>query len=489
MSSRPSRVFAAAVLPLRAVEPLFWFGVLLLTALFLGSGAWIPAAAIVGLLAAFCVVLIDLRLILVLLLIGSPTIFVFANNFLDAIPFVTVERGMLFGLTLLLVLGLAFRLRRPQHLDRVEALFLLFLLVAALSMVKRLLLIPQPPKDVISDLAFYAQGYLMPFLAYWCARRLEWRRMWVDFMLYAFVAMSVWMAATAAAQTYLGIGFFMPTWIEVINEGRATGSFSNATEFGAVCALSALAGLVLLRDQRDGALYVTILACVGAALVALFLCKTRAPWLGALLAFGVMFLYEPRLRPLITVGAVMAFIGGVAALPFIIQSDLFQNRVLEIEPIFNRLTLLITGGSILIDNIFLGLGFSKNAFASAKGDYLASFGSVSWIYADNVGPPHNEWLHIFTLTGLAGGLLYLATLLTVAQRLRRLAGSQTLFEPRRAIARLAFAAVVVHLTISVFVDLGFFIFWPIAVFAIAGVAARPWAEEVDVGASPGETAR
>ena len=147
-----------------------WLFVILIFASSLASGDWVFVGIILGPLVAFCVAALGMRAVAVLWLVGSPTIFVLANNVLQVIPFVTVERALFAGLLGLVVLSYAFRRLEPVEQAAVEKPMALFLFLALFSLLGALTFVSV--EQWKSDTAFYIQGYFMPLLAFVLLRRL-----------------------------------------------------------------------------------------------------------------------------------------------------------------------------------------------------------------------------------------------------------------------------------------------------------------------------
>lgn len=382
-----------------------WFLMLAFFSISLVSEDWVGAIFPIALLLGITGLITDRRIIAGVWMIGAPTLFVLANNFLDVLPFVTAER-LLFGLLLFMILIDAVLKRgdRP-HLDAVELFGFLFLAIALLSMLTTLQ--GKTMATVRIDLAFFIQGYFMPVFTYFIARRLGWTPRYFTWLLYGLVAAGVFQAFTGALQYFLGIRWFVPTWTEVINEGRATGTMPNSTEFASVLMVTLLIALYLYCECREKAVKAILLLSALAIFAGILISKTRAPWVTTVIAIVVIFFGDPRTRGLIATSAVLGIVALIVAIPWIISSGLFYERIGEMSPIYNRLALYATAGNMIVQNPFFGIGFGRASFQNLKMQYITSFGSISAQWAAEVGVPHNEFLHIAALTGLLGILAYL----------------------------------------------------------------------------------
>lgn len=463
--------FYAAV-PLKLLALGAWVFYLLFFSLYLASGEWVMVVAMIGLVVAVSLVMFDLKFIAILWFVGSPTIFVFANNVLDALPFATVERAIFFGLSIVLLVAAALRKRTKLDLDRVEKASLIFLGIALVSMLFNMWL--RPDVQIRQDVAFYLQGYFIPLLAYWVMRRLEWTEIWVVRYLWFTVASSVLLLIQGISQVYLGSGFFMPTWIEVINEGRATGSFSNATEYGIACLIPMLFALLLQSRSNDAMRWLFLLVLCAAAAGGLILCKTRAPWLAALICCAILFVYDRRQRPLMAIASIIGVTAAIIILPFVIDSDLFQRRILDLNPIYARVAQFASGVRMLIDNPLLGIGFGKASFETDKVEYLTTLFGVSYQAGAGTGPPHNEWLGIMALTGIFGFATFVALHVIIWRRLKAIHRDETVSDFQRLMSIYVLCIFVSQIIISFFVDLGYLIYSTSATYGAVGIVSAKW---------------
>ncbi len=480
--ARVSNFWIWMSLPLKLAALGAWAFYLFLFSVNLASGEWVMVAAMAGLVGAICLVMFDLRFIAILWFAGSPTIFVFANNILDALPFMTVERVIFFGLSLILLIAMALRKRLGLDLDGVEKASLVFLGITLVSMLVNMGL--RPDVQIKQDIAFYLQGYFMPLLSYWLMRRLDWTEAWVVRYLWFMVAGSVILAFQGVSQVYLGMGFFMPTWIEVINEGRATGSFSNATEYGIACLIPMLYALLLQARSNEKARWLFLLILSLFAALGLFLCKTRAPWLAAIICLIVIFVYDRRQRPLLAIVTILGVSAAIVILPFVIDSELFQRRILELDPIYARMAQFASGINMLVDHPLVGIGFGKTSFETDKVDYLTSFLGVSYQAGEGTGPPHNEWLGIMALTGAFGFVSFVTIHVLVWRRLSAIRRDEGLPPFQRLMSVYVLCIFISQIIISFFVDLGYLIYSTSATYGAVGIVASAWG----AGRSPGAAA-
>ncbi|WP_139229776.1 O-antigen ligase family protein [Litoreibacter janthinus] len=464
-------------MPLRLLEKLAWVFIVLFFTMNLASGEWVFVAAIGGSLAAICFAMLDLRIIAILWFAGSPTIFVFANNILDALPFLTVERALFFGLCGLMVITAALRRREKVNMDMVEKLVFVYLGIVLAALLRNFMLFEGEP-TYKEDIAFYLQGYVLAWMSYWLMRRMQWTEKWVMRYLWAIALASVIIGFQGVGQNFLGIRWFNPTWIEVINEGRATGVFSNATEYGLAALVSLLFCMLLQGQSRDPMRWIFLFILLICAALGLALCKTRAPWLAALISFAILFRHDKTTRPLLATGAIIGGIAGMIALPFVIDSDLFQRRILDLHPIYARIALFGSGFSMLLDNPILGIGFGKNTFETEKVKYLVSVFGVSYDEGSRTGPPHNEWLGIMAMTGVFGFVTYIWLHVEIFRKLKRMREDPTISEFQRRFSVYALCLMVSQVAISFFIDIGYLIYSSSATLGAVGIACATWKPDV-----------
>lgn len=471
--SAPFQILAA---PLKLLEKLAWVFIVLIFTINLASGEWVIVAAIGGSLAAISFAMLDLRVIAVLWFAGAPTFFVFANNILDALPFLTVERALFFGLAGLMVISAALRRREKVNMDMIEKLVFIFLAIVLAAMLRNFMLTEIEP-TYKEDVAFYLQGYVLAWMSYWVMRRMNWTETWVRRYVWALALAGIIIGFQGISQTYLGIRWFNPTWIEVINEGRATGVFGNATEYGLAALVSLLFCLLLQGQSRDPMRWIFLFFLLLSATVGLVLCKTRAPWLAALISFAILFRHDKTTRPFLATAAILGSIAGMIVLPFVVDNDLFQRRILDVRPIYARIALFGSGFLMLLDYPILGIGFGKNTFETEKVNYLVSVFGVSYDEGARTGPPHNEWLGMMTMTGIFGFITYVWLHIEIFRKLRRVREDPTISAFQRRFSVYALCLMVNQVVISFFIDLGYLIYSSSATLAAVGIACATWSPD------------
>jgi O-antigen ligase len=292
-----------------------------------------------------------------------------------------------------------------RSLDRLEWVILGFVAVLTVSFLATV-----PFKDlntIRNDLALLVQVYLMPWLSILIARRMEWTERDVVGVLRLLTIVGLLLVVIGILQYVFKIPLFKPLNMEVIHEGRTTGTFANAVEYGSVVGATAIMTMAQYVSARGAFFKGVLLSCAGAMVGAVILCLTRSPLVGLAVAFAYLFATDGRIRLLFAAGLIIGPAVAIVLVPVFVDVDALAARFGEVEPIYNRLALLATACKMILAHPILGVGFGRHAFAENSTDYLTGFGSVSAQWAAGVTIPHLEFLHIAVLTGLLGLGFYL----------------------------------------------------------------------------------
>ena len=178
--------------------------------------------------------------------------------------------------------------------------------------------------------------------------------------------------------------------------------------------------LFLFTLTEDAGLRALILLAAIAAALGVALSLTRACWLGAVVALAYVFWKDPRVRRVLVAGALVGVTVLAIALPLFMRTGVFEQRLTELTPIYNRLALWSTAANMIAHNFVFGVGFGYRTFNDEKRDYLVSIGpSALGSYALTVGVPHNEFLHVFAMMGIVGFGAYVLVYLNAYRITRR----------------------------------------------------------------------
>lgn len=403
----------------RPVLALPFFGLAVVVGLMLGTEAWIAAAAALGCVIGVLGLLTGRWWVAMVWLAVSPTVAVFFNNLLQGIPFFRTERVLLLVLVGYFVADVTFRKRSFEALDRVERCMLAFLAVClghALWTLNDKSLVLWSKEDA----ALLYDGYLMPMLAYFIARRLHWHGDRARHFLWLMGGTALFLAATAPLETLFGVNWFIPKYLDVIHIlKRATGTFGNAASYGAVMgSLFLLTGLLYVH-ARTPAQRVALGMLLAVILGAVLLSKTRAAWVGLMVALVVVYGKEPASRSLLRLLGLLGAMAGVIVLPPLLASQGFQDRALDAAPVYNRIASTAAALNMMVQNPLTGVGFSRAAFGLNRGAYAVDVGDVSGAWIRELAVPHNEFLNVGAMTGLVGFVLYLRVFVAMFSALAR----------------------------------------------------------------------
>lgn len=445
-------------------------GLFTLVALLIATGNWVPIIAIAGGFLGLLLLRCGLYASSLVWMVGIPTVFVFPDRYLNAIPGLTSGRLMFGAIVVAMLLGRVFRLAPGVRANRVEGLSIVFLAIALVALVRQLPLVV--PIQAKHDISMYLQGYLIPLASFAIARRIDWDRRRCEQLVFLLTCAGVFLAVVAVLQQYFGVTAFNPHHVGIFNHDRASATLGSPHEFGAVISIMILlAFFAALHGTKDPVRAAAYLAACALMIAALILTKTRAPWLGALVAFAYVFLRDRTARPALLFVCIALGVAALALSPLIVQLDLWTERLGAVTPVYNRLAAWSTSLNAIAHNPLLGMGFGELAFERAKADYLSGFGPVAAFWAKDTGVPHNEFVHLGLLTGLPGLLVYVATLVTLSRSLGAIHGGGS--DPYvRHLALYGRAIMVVFVVNASLIDFGFSSYFPVLMFFVLGVVFR-----------------
>lgn len=468
----------------RLAELGFWAVIGLALAYFIGSADWVSAALVIGLGAVGVFLVTSPKVIATLWMVGQPTFFVFPNNVASGVPFFTLERGLfliLLGLMLVRTLTRS-GIRRP--LNGLEWSILAFVGVLVCSFLTTL-----PLKDlkiVRSDIALLFQCYLMPWLSILIARRMDWTELDVLRFLRLLTVTGIALVAIGVLQFFFHVQWFTPRSFEVIHEGRTTGTFGNAVEYGSTLSGLAILTLAQFTMARDPLLRAVLLACCGAMVGGVIICLTRSPLVGLAAGLLVIYLGDPRIRSFLAGGAVVGLIGAILIIPLVLDTDALTARFEEMEPIYNRVALFATAGQMIGAYPLFGVGFGRYGFSDYKTAYLTGIGEIGAEWAASIGIPHLEYIHIAVLTGLVGLGCYILATRACIRTLRAISANKQTSPFTRTVAIYVLALLVSLIVNGLFVDFMAYNYFASLVYFMVGVTSvmRP---DLPASRRPGET--
>src|SRR5687768_15136621 len=210
-------------------------------------------------------------------LASGPTLSTWLDADVGPLPAITPDRALL--VVLLGVLGWRW-LRRPHTLlplGRLELLMAWFIIFAAGSAIAgggsrqtNLALKTISDGSLRLDFVFLFLIYGLPFLGFFLVKNVVHREHHIRALLAVFVGVGVFVACTGILQYYTPIRLFSPTRMDVVHEGRATGTMTSAPEFGLVVGIPFLVAVICLLRSRflpERLLLSAALAIMGLAIV------------------------------------------------------------------------------------------------------------------------------------------------------------------------------------------------------------------------------
>ena len=430
----------------------------------LGMAASIAVSPLMGVAvaagaAALCVALFAPAGLVLAWLGTATTIPYWFDIKIGPLPALTPDRALL--AVLLSVLACRWLLRRQTllPLGRLELLMAWFIIFAAASAVagggsrQTNLIVKNPGGSLNLDLIFLALGYGIPFVGFLLAKNLLHRENHIRWLLGTFIVAGVFVALTGVLQDGFGITVFTPTRIAVSHQGRATGTMTSAQEFGLIVGTSLLTAAVCFLRSRyvPERLFLAVAMVIMAAGIGLN--RTRVIWFGLVVGIGIATLYESALRKRMIAAVLASTVSLAAAWPLIADTQFVQGRVLDLVPVYHRVVTAATALNMFAHSPLVGHGFGRYTYDSEKWPYITGIGGLSPYYALDIGVPHNEYLHILVLLGLAGFVPYVA-MLTLAWRTaaRHYRECVDLPGPRRDIALIFLSAFALYLTTSATAD-------------------------------------
>lgn len=407
-----------------------WLFTLLASSFFAYSIAkefWLGAIAVVGGTAVALIGMSRPLLLTMAWLIGMPTVFVFGNEILASVPILNVDRALYLVVAGFFLARLIFRPSSVQRPSAAEKAMVLYLAIILLSWITTL--DDKPFRELKEDIVLLLEAFFMPYTAFVLARNVDWTPALVKTCLFALLFVAAYQVMAGFAQYLFDLYIFHPQRFTLQHTDRLTGSFVNSLPYGILMSIFFFLILFLYLYSKDQLLKIGLMALAVAVLLCIVLSKGRGAWLGLMVGCAYVFLYCPRIRPVLGPATVVACLGGPLLLPFVVDLSELSSRLTDAAPIFNRVALYATSFEMIKDRPWFGFGFGMDTFNNYKSLYYASWAGVPAQYAAVVFVPHNEFLRIMVLMGIPGLLAYLLLLWTLyrplAVAVKRFADSDT----------------------------------------------------------------
>jgi O-antigen ligase len=379
----------------------FWGLVCLLFSLFIASGGIVLGAAILTLVLLVLLVLAGPNFILWLYLVGSPTVFGFANQVLQDLPFFTVERLLFVTLVGIIFLRSTFLNTPGKRFTRLEILMLVFLGYALGNLV-----MTTTEQMWRKDLWLFMQ-YGIPMCMYMVSRRIGWTEQGIRILLVSLTVTGVVMAVMGILQALFDVTLFDVKNVTQGHTERAYGTFANANTYIASLVVLLILTLFQFNLYRDGLARAALLATMLLMMAGIVLGQTRAPWGGAALALLIIFARDREIRPLLVVGsAIGAIIGAIVLFLMLDELGKFTDRIGNLETLATRLAVWATSVNMIVHNPVTGIGMGVDTFWNNKPEYLTGVGPIIAEYGLFLSVPHNEYLYIPVMLGIPALIVY-----------------------------------------------------------------------------------
>jgi O-antigen ligase len=432
----------------------------------MGSGAIVMSAIILAMVLVVVAIMLGPQFIAASWLIGSPTVFGFPNQILRPLPFITMERLLLVMLIAMVFLKYAFTKKKTAWLP-LEITIIVFLTYALIS------LSLHTNRVMLSQDGWLWIQYLLPMASFIISRRIEWSDTGLRALLALLTITGIFVASIGILQSQFGIHVFTMNY-QTITSGhvtRAYGTFSSAHTYVATLFIFLTVTLLQFNLYKDALMRFVLLAAMAVITVGIVLGETRAPWLGAALGFIIIFVKHPQARPLMLLGGLAGLIIGMGVFIVMIDHlDSFISRVTNLGTLAGRIATWATAINMISDQPVFGVGFGDAAFELHKPDYITGIGNLTAQYAVYLGVPHNEYLHITVMLGVAGLILFLMILIQLVKLMFQIFNTTGISHLKRHLALYTGAIIIGLMFNSLFSDT--YIqdyFWVLAYF-LAGIA-------------------
>ncbi|MFA7429210.1 MAG: O-antigen ligase family protein, partial [Rhodospirillaceae bacterium] len=368
------------------------FRFMLLLAMFMmfalaaAEGDFLKVGALVG-GVVFAVILAYGRWWLLLAWItATPTVLILVNNFMVHLPVINGPRLLFAALAAVAGATVLLRRGRVAPITLTEGLMLVMVPFMVISAMLSLDCAGGDPVDEAKlSFALLLDGFVMPYFAFWIARQVAWTDARVRLLLILLMVMGVYIMTAGSLQYFLGINALSPDYVTEIHLGRARGPFPNAAEFGSVMMVLAVLAFYFVFEARDILGRLTATALGALFLFGVGLSLTRSVWISMPIAALWLVIADRRTRPYLLPVMVVGGLVGLALLPFIMQIGPVADRLNDVTPVYNRMTLYMTALSMGWDNPLTGVGFGRYCFMANSIHYAQPFLGIPAQYIVGVG--------------------------------------------------------------------------------------------------------
>lgn len=271
--------------------------------------------------------------------------------------------------------------------------------------VANILLLSDNPTRML--MAFYDR-LVVPILMFWLIRALSpGQRELERFALAGAAVLAI--QATIGLLSWISPGVLPTAWLGRAGE-RTVGTFGGPGPytvtlvfFSLLAAHYALAG----SGRRPRAL---LLALVGFGLFGIFLSFQRGGWLGAALAFGILWLVHRGATSKLAI-AVIIGAGALALGPLAAEFQYASERLGDADTVDSRLVTFDAAIQMVEEQPLRGFGYGQ--FEKFDEQYKRAVGDVEY---EAGGSLHNSWLGLAAENGIPAVLLYVLPAIVLAVR-------------------------------------------------------------------------
>jgi O-antigen ligase len=316
--------------------------------------------------------------------------------------------------------------------------------------------------------------YMLPMSSFIVSRRIEWSDRGLKTLLAALTLTGVFVAIAGILQSRFGVDIFTRNYQSITagHTERAYGPFSSAHTFVASLFIFLTISLLQYSIYKDKFIRLLLILAMAIMAIGIIFGISRAPWIGAALAFVVIFIKHPQARPLILVGVFVVFVASIGiSIMLVDHLDAIVRRVFDIGSLQGRVAAWSTAVNMVSDHPFFGLGFGSTTYAENKAEYITGFGSLTARNEVYHGVPHNQYLYVAVLLGISGLILFLMILIRLVKLMFQVFHDNNETSLRRCLALYVGAIIIALMFNSIFSDT--YIqdyFWVLAYF-LAGIAA------------------
>ncbi len=320
-------------------------------------------------------------------------------------------------------------------------------------------------------------GFVIPAVLFVAIRNAQFTRQESTWLLVAFVAFGVYLAATALLEVTGGWSLVIPRYIADpslgIHFGRARGPELNSVSLGTYLTACILCTWTLFSLAGRRSSQLALLFALPLMAVGIYFTYTRSTWLGLAVSGLVVAAIEIPRRwrfPAITMAGLFGLLMLAISWSHVVGLEREGTAADAAHSVNQRKSFAYVSWKMFCDHPLLGVGFGR--FYDRKLEYLSDRSQNFEL--DSIRPlhHHNTILSVLTETGLVGLAAYVTLLAVWAQNAWRLAQNANLPRWSRALGVLMLALLANYLCSAVFHDLTLLPSQHFLLFAFAAITVN-----------------